>query len=130
MFSIKYKKLLLAIGFLLSSIVWLIIFIYSRPIDFFDLNASILCFSIGIYILSINRKDYYNNYKPIIKSKFIIYVLLTFLIVLDSVLFYIFFFNTPVILNNYKAIDNAIIGQLSLTTLCWIGIVINLKYKK
>lgn len=77
-----------------------------------------------------NRRDSGENIKPLVKSKIIVYIILPILIIFDCLLFYAYLFIDPIMLNNRAVIDKAIVGQLALITLCWIGTIINLKQHK
>ncbi len=130
MLSIKFNFLLAAIGCFICSLLAFVISLYSKPFDFVILNAAFLFFSVGTYILSMNRRDSDENNKPLVKSKVIVYMLLPILILFDCLLFYAYLFIDPIMLYNREVIDKAIVGQFALITLCWIGIIINLKYHK
>lgn len=128
--SIKFNFILMTAGCFICAIIALLISIYSKPFEFAILNASFLFLSGGIYILSIIKKDYGLNNKPLIKSKVVIYILLPILILFDFLLFYAYLFVSLDMLKIWGEIDKTIVGQFALIISSWIGTIINLKHHK
>lgn len=128
--SIKFNFILMTAGCFICAIIALLISIYSKPFEFAILNASFLFLSVGIYILSIIKKDYGLHNKPLVKSKVVIYILLPILILFDFLLFYAYLFASQDMLKIWGVIDKTIVGQFALIILSWIGTIINFKHHK